>query len=113
MTVLFWGLILGTAGMFLFATKRGHKLKQFLSEHGRSFLDELEEFYNEFESQSIPEKKLESLKVEKQPAKKKKQSRVKKIVDESAMDISHIAKLQERGRKATRRFFSRKGKKLR
>lgn len=101
---LFWGAALGTAAMFLFGTKKGRKFKKYLTEHGHNILEELEEIYEETEGGKKVVKKLKE-------ASKKSKAKSKEI-DSATKDINHIAKLQERGRKAARKFFTRSGKKL-
>jgi gas vesicle protein len=101
---LLWGVIIGAIGMFFFATKKGKKLKNYLSEHGEKIFEELEELYEEKEVG----KKIKKL-VEPQT----KANKIKEKQDDATEDLTHIAKLQERGRKAARNFFTRRGKSLR
>lgn len=98
---LFWGAALGTAGMFLFGTKRGRKVKDYLRQHGHKVLEELEEIYEETEGERKPAKELP------QPQKKTADKKGTK-----KQDVSHIKKLQLRGREAAGRFFTRGGKSL-
>lgn len=100
---MFWGAALGAAGMFFFATKKGRKLRDYLSKHGHRILEELEEIYEETE-EKVATKKL--------PQPKKKSSIKKKEAKTKAQDLSHIKKLQERGREAAGRFFTRGGRAL-
>lgn len=100
---LFWGAALGAAGMFLFATKNGKKLRDYLKENGQYVLEELEEIYEEIDGKE---------KVKKLPQPKKKPAVKKKEVKTKTQDLSHINKLQERGRKAAGNFFTRGGKSL-
>lgn len=100
---LFWGAALGAAGMFLFATKKGKKLRNYFKKYGHQILEDLEEIYEETEDKIRAEKLLE---VAKQPSAKKKE------IKPESQNLSHIEKLQERGRKAAGRFFTRGGKML-
>lgn len=100
-----WGILFGIAGMFIFATKKGNKLRKYLSEHGENILDQLEEFYNEIEAESGKTEKLEVIKEEKETKKKEE-------ANSPVKELSHIAKLQQRGRSAAKRFFTRRGKSL-
>ena len=95
---LFWGALLGAVGMFLFATKKGQKLQQFLREHGERALEEIEEIYEEAEASRKDGEAEELPKLESETGPKTK-------------TIGHIAKLQERGRKVAR-YFTRAGKVL-
>lgn len=101
---LFWGVALGAAGMFLFATKKGEKLKDYLKEHGQKILEDFEEIYEETEGIKRPTKELSKPKKKELSAEKENKSK--------KQDLGHIEKLQERGRKAAGRFFTRKGKTL-
>lgn len=114
-TGFFWGLVLGGAGVFLFCTKQGKKIKKFLSENGEQLIDELEDIYQKSEvkktvSQHLklpspkPLKKSEEPLIKASPEKKKKK--------EAAKELSHISDLQKRGRKAAKQFFTRAGKSL-
>lgn len=102
-TGLFWGAILGAVGMFLFATKKGKNLQKYLSENGEKILEELEEVCKEKEVRNKVKKLIEPV---------KKATKRKTQATEETKEIAHIAKLQERGRKTARKFFSRKGKSL-
>lgn len=99
---LLWGTILGAAGMLLFATKKGKKIRKYLSENGDKILKEVEEIYEEQEV----EKKIKSL----VGSKSKKKQKLNK--DDGTQDLTHIAKIQERGRSAAQHFFTRAGKTL-
>ncbi len=98
-----WGVMLGVAGMFLFGTKKGRKIKRVLTEEGEKLIDELEEAYEETDSAEKLNKKIDK-------AKKKLKSKTQQA-KEAAKDLTHISKLQQRGRKAAR-FFKRSGKSL-
>jgi gas vesicle protein len=100
---LFWGAALGAAGIFLFATKKGKKLRNHLKKHGNKILEELEEIYEEAE-EKVEAKKL--------PQPEKKSAAKKKTAKAKTQDLNHIKKLQERGRKAASNFFTRGGKAL-
>lgn len=100
---LFWGAALAASGMFLFATKRGKKLRDYLKKHGSLILEELEEIYEEKEGVKAETQKLPK---SKKTESKDKETKAKKL------DLSHIQKLQERGREAAGRFFTRGGRAL-
>lgn len=95
---LFWGTAMGAIGMFLFGTKRGRKIREYLKEHGGKLLDELEETYAVIEDKHHA---LSFLGEGKQAPEKKR-----------GPMVSPIASLQERGRKAARHFFTRGGRAL-
>lgn len=97
----FWGIILGFLGMFVFATKRGKKLRDYFQEHGEGILQELQEIYTELEEKDTINKLPEST--------KKVQSELQEIPRKK--DLSHIQKLQEHGRNVVR-HFTRSGKPL-
>lgn len=84
--------------MFLFGTKRGRKIREYLKEHGGKLLDELEETYAVIEDKHHA---VSSLGEGKQAPEKKR-----------GQMVSPIASLQERGRKAARHFFTRGGRVL-
>ncbi len=101
---LMWGIMLGAAGMFLFGTKKGRKIKKVLTEEGGKLLDELEEAYEETET---------GKKIKKKVIKTKKKIDAKtQDAKKAAKDLTHITKLQKRGRSAAQRFFKRSGKTL-
>lgn len=95
----FLGAILGAAGIFLFASKKGKKLREYLREHGQGILEDLEEIYEEVQEKEFTQGKIDAPKAQIQPEPGKEK------------DLGHIKKLQERGRDAVR-FFKRDGKAL-
>lgn len=105
---LFWGLILGIFGALLFATKKGKKLRDYLSENGQNLFDELEDFYQESGGEEMVKKITDSNeKIENQNLKKKTGTKSTEV-----KSLNHIEKLQERGRKASKHFFKKSGKTL-
>jgi len=99
----FWGAALGAIGMFLFGTKKGRNIREYMSQHGGKFLEEFEEFYEEVEEQGN---------VAADDSKSKKKKITKRLGAGKKQDLNHIKSLQERGRKAAKRFFTRSGKLL-
>ncbi len=97
----FWGIILSFLGMFVFATKRGKKLRDYFQEHGEGILQELEEISDELEENEVTKKLPETT--------KKSQPKREEAVKEK--DISYIKRLQEHGRNVAR-HFTRSGKPL-
>ncbi|OGY18863.1 MAG: hypothetical protein A2786_05235 [Candidatus Chisholmbacteria bacterium RIFCSPHIGHO2_01_FULL_52_32] len=99
---LFWGAILGALGMFMFATKKGGRLRTYLQEHGHGVLSELEEIYEELEEKGETNRLIQSP--------KKDRSERKESTKEK--DVSHIESLQAHGRNVVR-YFTRSGRPMR
>ena len=104
------GLLTGVILLFLFGTEKGKKLKEELEKREFSFKN-LRELLEEFEEKG-GEFKKKADEITKQLEKKveSKMPEVKKVAEK---ELTHIEKLQERGRKIARRFFKRHGKSLR
>ncbi len=118
-TGFFWGIVFGAIGVFLFGTKKGNKLKKYLSEHGEKVFEEFEEFYERVQKGDVGIRKLEGPKIKpKKTTKKQDKMRSEKKEPQltskpQSSDVSHISKLQERGRNVATKFFTRGGKTLR
>jgi gas vesicle protein len=112
----FWGTLVGGISIFLFGTESGKRLKKFLNEHGEQILDELEKTYGKVNKQQNILKKLTVAKPirksSKTDTKKPEKQESTKLLESTKQDLSHIQKLQERGRTAAQRFFTRKGRSL-
>ena len=113
----FWGTMIGGTAIFLFGTSAGKKVKKFLLEHGEQLLDDLEEEYQSNFSKQGEKIELRAVKPKKQhqkseEKKQNKQINLKKTGLLSQQDLSRIEKLQERGRNAAQRFFTRGGRSL-
>jgi len=109
------GLVLGAligAGLvyFLTSTEEGKKVKKQLKKKGKDTLDNLAETISEFEEKGEEfRKKAEKL----QAALEEKTKDIREEVGEEAKEqLTHIDKLRERGRKATKKFFTKNGKSL-
>ena len=100
---LFWGAALGAIGMFLFGTKKGKNIREYMSQHGGKILEEFEELYEEAGERGI---------ITADDSKPKKKKITRKLGVGKKQDLNHIKSLQERGRKAAKQFFTRSGKSL-
>lgn len=109
------GLVLGAligAGLFYFltSTEEGKKVKKQLKEKGKDALDNLADLIEEVEEKG-EEFKQKAKEIQAELEKKTKDVR-KEVVEEAKEQLTHIDKLRERGRRATRRFFTKNGKSL-
>lgn len=109
------GLILGAligAGLayFLTSTEEGKKVKKQLREKGKDTLDNLAEIIEEVEERGEEFKK--KVKVIQTELEKKAGDVREEIAEEAKEQLTHIDKLRERGREATKKFFTRNGKSL-
>jgi gas vesicle protein len=100
---LVWGALLGAAGVFLFATRKGKKARNFFKKHGRTILEELEEVYEEIEAQETLKKKLPK------PKKKTKPKQIAETTKQSKKKNKQKAKSQS---SKSRKFFTRSGRSL-
>jgi gas vesicle protein len=108
----FTGLILGTVvGVGLtFFLMSDERTKKKLKKKGKIALDNLTEIVSEFKEEG-EEFKRKTKKLQAELEEKTKDVR-ETVAEEAETQLAHIEKLRERGRKATRRFFTRAGKKL-
>lgn len=111
----FSGLVLGAlvgAGLFYFltSTEEGEKVKKQLQKKGKLALDNLADLIEEFEEKGEEFKKRAK---QIQGELEEKAKDVKEGVAEEAKEqLTHIEELRERGRKASKKFFTRNGKSL-
>lgn len=104
---LIWGTILGAAGMFIFATKKGKEARKFLKKHGQTVLEELEEVYEEIEADNLTAKKL--LKAPKKPIAKSKKNKIDK---KPAKKPVQTGSTKEKPKSQAKKFFTRSGRSL-
>ena len=111
----FQGLIMGAlmgavAYYFLTQTKEGEKVKKRLKEKSEEALDNLAELVEDFEE------KGEEFQARAKEIQAKLEKRAKSVeggvAEEAQEKLSHIEKLQKRGRLASRKFFTKNGKSL-
>lgn len=111
----FQGLIMGAligagAYYFLTSTKEGKKVKKKIKEKSEEALDDLADLVDEFEEKG-KEFRTQAKKLQAELEKKAKDVK-KEVVEEAKEQLGHIDKLRERGRQATKKFFTRNGKPL-
>lgn len=105
------GAILGAgAYYFLTQTKEGEKVKKRIKKKGREALDDLTDLVEEFEEKG-EEFRAQAKKLQIELEKKAKGVK-KEVAEEAKEKLTHIDKLRERGRQATKTFFTRNGKPL-
>jgi gas vesicle protein len=111
----FSGLVLGAligAGLFYFltSTEEGKKVKKQWQEKGENALDNLADLIKEVEDKGKEfEKKAKEIQAELED---KLKDVKEEVAEEAKEQLGHIDKLRERGRQATKRFFTRGGKAL-
>lgn len=105
---LFWGLVLGMLGTFVFATKKGAKIRKYLSENGQKIFSELEKLYQEsIEVQDAGQDKFPLS----SPATAPSDLLPKKNnLKSQTKSTNHNPQLQTTGRKSSRRFFKKSGR---
>lgn len=106
------GLILGAlvgAGLAIFLVG-DEETKEKLKKKGKIALDNLGDLVAELEEKG--EKFSQKAKKFKKELEEKTKDAQKEVVEETREKLTHIDELRERGRKATRRFFTKAGKKL-
>jgi len=111
----FQGLIMGAligagAYYFLTQTKEGEKVKKRIKKKGREALDDLADLVEEFEEKG-EEFQVQAKRLQAELEKKAKGVK-KEVAEEAKEKLTHIDKLRERGRRATKTFFTRNGKPL-
>lgn len=108
---LIMGVILGAgAYYFLTQTEEGEKVKKRIKKKGREALDDLTDLVEEFEEKG-EEFRAQAKKLQAELEKKAKGVK-KEVAEEAKEKLTHIDKLRERGRQATKTFFTRNGKPL-
>lgn len=108
---LIMGAILGAgAYYFLTQTKEGEKVKKKIKKRGEEVLDDLADLVDEFEEKG-KEFRIQAKKLQAELERKAKDVK-KEVAEEAKEQLTHIDKLRERGRKATKKFFTRNGKPL-
>jgi len=112
---LFSGLILGVligAGLvyYLTSTEEGQKVKSGLKKKGQKALDDLSKTILDLENKGSEfKKKAKQIQVE---LEKKTESFQKEVSGEAKGQLAQIEELRKRGRKATKKFFTKNGKSL-
>jgi gas vesicle protein len=102
------GALIGAGLAFFFASDE--KTKKKLKRKGETVLDNLGELVAEFEEKGKEfSQKAQKVKEELEEGTKDKR---KEIAEEAREKLTNIDELRERGRQATRRFFTRSGKKI-
>jgi len=108
---LVMGAILGAgAYYFLTQTKEGEKVKKRIKKKGEEALDDLADLVDEFEEKG-EEFQAQAKKLQAELESKAKGVK-KEVAAEAKEKLTHIDKLRERGRQATKTFFTRNGKPL-
>lgn len=105
------GAMAGAVLLFLFGTEKGKKLKEELQKKGKFSFKNLKELLEEFEERGTEFKKKAGEMTKK--LEKKVESQAPEVKKAAEKGLTHIKKLQERGRKIAGRFFKRNGKSLR
>lgn len=105
------GAMAGAVLFFLFGTEKGKKLKEELQKKGKFSFKNLSDLLEDFEEKGVEFKKKAG-EITKQ-LEKKVESKAPEIKKAAEKELTHIKKLQERGRKIAGRFFKRNGKSLR
>ena len=111
---LMWGGLVGAGLVFLFATKKGRKIKDQLTLKGQELIDDLPNVVADLEKQGQEfAKKAEEVKevlekkaIEFSPQAKEKISKTLAAVQKTQAQSSQVAS------KIRRKFFTKKGKKL-
>jgi len=111
----FQGLIMGAligAGAFYFLTQteEGEKFKKRLKKKSEETLDNLAELVDDFETKG-EEFREKAKEIQAQLEEKIKDTR-EEVAEEAQEKLGHIEKLRERGRKASKKFFTKNGKPL-
>jgi len=107
------GLVLGALigvglAYFLTSTEEGKKVKKQLKKKGEDTLDNLAEIIEEVEEKGEEfKKKAKEIQLE---LEKKTGDVREEIAEEAKEQLTNIDSLRERGRKATKKFFTRNGK---
>ena len=111
----FSGLILGAllgVGFYYFltATEEGKKVKKEIKKKSGEALDKLTNLIEEIEEKGEGfKKRAKQIQAELEA---RTQAVKKEIVEEAKGGLAQVDKLRERGRRATKRFFTRNGKPL-
>lgn len=106
------GLVLGAligAGLTFFLVS-DEETKEKIKKKGKVALDNLADIISELEEKG-GEFKEKTKKLQAELEERTKDFR-EEVAEEAGTQLTHIEKLRERGRKATRRFFTRSGKKI-
>lgn len=111
----FQGLIMGAllgagAYYFLTQTEEGEKVKKRIKKKGKEALDDLADLVEEFEEKG-EEFRTQAKKLQAELEEKAKGVK-KEVAEEAKEKLTHIDRLRERGRQATKTFFTRNGKPL-
>lgn len=104
------GAMIGAAAVFFLGTKKGKHVAKVIRKKGNKSFKDLEELLQEIEDKG--EVFAKKAKVVTQKLEKQAQSTSKDINKIAKKKLSHIKKLQEKGRAAAARYFHKQGKTL-
>lgn len=105
------GILVGM-GLFYFldSTEEGEKIKKKIRKKGKQALGDLADSISEFERKG--EKfRTQAKRLQSELERKTKRPK-KKTAEEARGKLNHIDELRQRGRSASKKFFTRKGKSL-
>jgi len=104
------GALMGAAAVFFFGTKEGKRMARVLGKKGGKTFKDLEKLVDEIEKRG--EKFAQEAKVVTKKLEKQARSGKKAATKSAKKKLSHIKKLQEKGRAAAARYFKKDGKTL-
>ncbi len=105
------GAVLGAIAVwFLNQTERGKEIKKEIKEKSGDALENLNELIKDLENKG-QEFKKKVVEVKKEFEEKAKDFR-QDVAEEAQMGLSRIEELEEKGHKAAKKFFTRRGKPL-
>ncbi len=99
------GALVGSAAVFFFGTKKGKKTAKLMSQTGSKTLKDLEKLAHEIEEKG--ETFAKKAKVVTKKLEKQTKSNKKKVTVTAKKKLTHIKKLQNRGRAAAARYFQK------
>jgi len=97
------GALLGAAAVFFFGTKKGKKMAKTMHKQGTKSFKELEGLLAEIETKG--QEFAKQAKVTTKSLEKKAKSTKKVVNKEAKKKLTHIKKLQQKGRSAAARYF--------
>lgn len=97
------GALLGAAAVFFFGTKKGKKMAQKMHRQGSKSLKELEKMLSDIEIKG--KEFAQEAKVVTQQLEAKAKSTKKVFNEQAKKKLTHIKKLQQKGRDAAARYF--------
>lgn len=110
MSGFFAGAFLGAAAVFFLGTKKGKRLAKTMRKEGGKTFKDLESLLGEIEVKS--EKFAQGAKVVTKKLEKQAQSTKKEVTKTAQKKLTHIKKLQDKGRAAASRYFEKNGENL-